>query len=182
MRCTTSLGVLFIAMAVGCASVTRPVTSPGTPPGVANPPASAEVCDCSAPPWATCLNPGCANTQPPCGTYQPCQIPTGIPPTTQDPTCKMSYGRQCEDGKPPIANPAPSAGACHQTGTPCGLGAPADGKLQFAVIGDWGDMCCQPSCAGFIADMIHGWASSWPLDFIITLGDNFYPRGSADDL
>jgi hypothetical protein len=66
--------------------------------------------------------------------------------------------------------------------TPCGLGPRQPGTIQLVVIGDWGDNCCQPNCAHYVADMIKKWNDRWPLDFIMTTGDNFYPDGSQEAL
>jgi len=156
------------------------------PGGVANLVEEAKNCDCSRASWATCFDPSCSNLGAPCGTYPPCNPPTGIPPpptAIHNEKCGGGYGRWCEDGLPPVALPSYFP-ACPQTSTPCNLLGPAEkgDSLQFAVIGDWGDNCCLPSCTRFVAGMIQRWAGQWPLDFIITTGDNFYPDGGPDAL
>jgi tartrate-resistant acid phosphatase type 5 len=90
----------------------------------------------------------------------------------------QTTGFFCNSGLP-SAGPA----SCPPIGTtPCGLAPPENGRLQFAVIGDWGDNVCLPSCAASVAGMVQGWNSRWPLDFIVTTGDNFYPAGSPNDV
>lgn len=90
-------------------------------------------------------------------------------------------GIDCSTSIPPT--PPPEV-ACPTTPTPCGLGPYQQGRLQFAVIGDWGDAVCAPppSCSSRVASMIQGWNAQWPLDFMLTLGDNFYPQGSDMDV
>jgi tartrate-resistant acid phosphatase type 5 len=53
--------------------------------------------------------------------------------------------------------------------------APADARIRFAVIGDYGTGRRQ---ARAVADLV----KSWSPDFIITTGDNNYPRGGADTI
>lgn len=162
MRSRPILLLPVLLLSLSCASTTP--GSPGPTPDI-----SCAGCP-GAPSWANCNPGGCGYVQPTSPTGQP---PLNPPP---DPTCDGGYGRQCEDGQPPVAIPSPFA--CTLPGsTPCGLGAAAPGQIQFAVIGDWGDNCCRPSCANFVAEMIQGWSERWPLDFIMTTGDNFYPDG-----
>jgi Calcineurin-like phosphoesterase len=188
MRSRGLLLSLLLAWTAGCASTPPPApastvrrdplastrNAPPSPVKQASAAAAASTCPgCPPPPsWARCSPDGPA---PGCGYIAP-----GPPPPPQ-PGCDQSFGMQCADGQPPVAGPAP-AGCTISSDTPCGLGPRQPGMIQFAVIGDWGDSCCQPSCASFVANMIKGWNNRWPLDFIMTTGDNFYPDGSATAL
>jgi len=49
------------------------------------------------------------------------------------------------------------------------------GPLVFGVLGDYG---VDDSNEGDVAKLMHG----WPLQFIVTLGDNNYPNGAADTI
>jgi len=50
------------------------------------------------------------------------------------------------------------------------------------VVGDWGDNVCQSglTCPAAVASLVRSWNDRWPLDFILTTGDNFYPGGKED--
>ena len=167
--------VLLPVVAAGCASTapSRPASTPTAAP------AGSSCTGCPAAPTWACCNPqdGCKADD--CGYIQP----HPAPPST---ICEENTGRQCEDGLPPVAGrqcefgTPPVMGACGCTipdDPPCGLGPARPGQVQFVVIGDWGDSCCKPSCANLVADMIKRWNDRWPIDFILTTGDNFYPNG-----
>lgn len=184
MRSLAVLLFLSLGWTAGCASAPTPSTPKAVPPAIAKEsvaqtgqlcPEGYPPCPCPdcppAPSWAKCVpnsgpGPGCGYIKP-----QPQPPPFG---------CDQSFGMQCVDG-PPVAGPAP-IGCTNLGSTPCGLGPKQPGAIQFVVIGDWGDNCCQPSCAGLVADMIKRWNDRWPLDFIMTTGDNFYPDGSEEAL
>lgn len=51
----------------------------------------------------------------------------------------------------------------------------AGGPLVFGVLGDYG---VDNSNEGDVAKLMH----SWPLQFIVTMGDNNYPNGAADTI
>lgn len=152
---------LLLLLTIGCATA-RPNATAGNDP-----------CDgCPKLTW-------CANCTGPCDAPGPlCNDDSK--PGPDKPGCGEEGGRLCEDGLPPVAGPSPFG--CPSTDTPCGLGPYTPGTIQFAVIGDWGDNCCRPSCSTFVADMIKGWNSRWPIEFIVTTGDNFYPNGSQEAL
>jgi tartrate-resistant acid phosphatase type 5 len=53
--------------------------------------------------------------------------------------------------------------------------APPDARIRFAVIGDYGQ-------AGPDEEAVARLVKSWAPDFVITTGDNNYPRGGADTI
>ncbi len=68
--------------------------------------------------------------------------------------------------------------ACRADGTPPApvlSVAPPDARIRFAVIGDYGS--AGPAEAA-VASLVSGWAP----DFIVTTGDNNYPRGAAETI
>ncbi len=58
------------------------------------------------------------------------------------------------------------------------MGTSAGNGVQFAAIGDYGSTEGHIDDTTRVADMIKSWRS----DFILTLGDNNYPRGAADTI
>ena len=60
------------------------------------------------------------------------------------------------------------------TGSPLSI-APADAPVRFAVIGDYG-------LAGQNEEQVASLVQGWKPDFIISTGDNNYPRGGADTI
>lgn len=74
------------------------------------------------------------------------------------------------------------AGACDRAGEPLPPAgppalsvAPPDAHVRFAVIGDYG-------LAGKPEEEVATLVKSWQPDFVITTGDNNYPRGAAETI
>jgi tartrate-resistant acid phosphatase type 5 len=74
------------------------------------------------------------------------------------------------------------AAACHRAGEPLPPAsppalalAPPDARVRFAVIGDYG-------LAGKPEEEVATLVKSWRPDFVITTGDNNYPRGAAETM
>jgi hypothetical protein len=173
MRTRLLLLIPLVLFATACASTSQPQLVDGCSP----------IC-CGWTEWANC--PPYEGPPPVPTTWpQPCcpdgvQCPNLRPPDEPD-RCKGNMGIDCSSAPPPVPPPTVS---CASTETPCNLGDFRQGRLQFAVIGDWGDAVCAepPSCSSRVASMIQGWNERWPLDFMLSLGDNFYPQGSAQDV
>lgn len=66
------------------------------------------------------------------------------------------------------------AGAQEEPASPP-TGPPLDGYVCFAAIGDYGE---DDRAARSVGDLVTGWRP----DFIVTLGDNNYPSGSAETI
>jgi hypothetical protein len=80
---------------------------------------------------------------------------------------------------PAVAQDPPEAGRARLWLPQVRSGAWYDGTLTFAVIGDYGVCATGPeACATQtrVADLVKGWSPR----FVVTTGDNNYPRGRSD--
>lgn len=97
--------------------------------------------------------------------------PPATPAAQQAAPPPLSATFQQATAAPPTERPAPSP-TIQPTAAPT---ATADPGVRFAVIGDFG-LEGEPEAA------VAGLVASWAPDFVVTVGDNNYPGGSAETI